>query len=131
MDGFWKITTIILLAMVLSNAVGKQEKDIALLLSMFACCAAASAAVSYLEPVMDFLRELEILGQLQEGFLGILLKAAGIALITELTGIVCTDAGNGSLGKSLQFLGSAVILYLSIPIFRTLLTLIREILGQL
>ena len=121
---------LVLLTVILSNAIGKQEKDIAVLLSMIACCIAAGTVISYIEPVLDFLRELEALGQLQEGFLGILLKAAGIALVTELTGMICSDAGNGSLGKTLHMLGSAVIMYLSIPIFRSLLTLIREILGQ-
>ena len=130
MDVFWKITTLVLITVVLCNAVGKHEKDIAVLISTTACCMAAVAAFRYLEPVLSFLRELEALGQMQEGFLGILLKAAGIGIVAELTGIVCSDAGNASLGKTLHFMGSTVILYLSIPVFRALLTLIQEILGQ-
>lgn len=63
--------------------------------------------------------------------LGILLKAVGIGLVSEIAGLVCTDAGNGSLGKALQMLGSAVILYLSLPIFTAILELIREILREL
>lgn len=63
--------------------------------------------------------------------LGILLKAVGIGLVSEIAGLVCTDAGNGSLGKTLQMLGSAVILYLSLPIFTAMLELIREILREL
>ena len=98
---------------------------------MMACCIAASIAVSYLEPVLDLLWELNDIGEMQDGMLGILLKVAGIALVSELAGMICSDAGNGSLGKTLQLLGSAAILYLSIPIFNTLLTLIREILGEL
>lgn len=131
MDGFWKISALILIAMILTSAIGKQEKDIAMLLSMIACCMAAMIALSYLEPVLDLLRELETLGQMQDGFLGILLKAAGIALITELTAMICSDAGNGSLAKIMHIIGAAVILYLSIPLFQALLTLVREILGQL
>ena len=84
-----------------------------------------------LEPVLDFLRELETLGDLQGDMLGILLKAVGIGLVSEIAGLVCTDAGNGSLGKTLQMLGSAVILYLSLPIFTAMLELIREILREL
>ena len=63
--------------------------------------------------------------------LGILLKAVGIGLVSEIAGLVCNDAGNGSLGKTLQMLGSAVILYLSLPIFTAMLELIREILREL
>lgn len=121
----------ILIAVVLGLAVGKREKDISVLLTMAVCCMTAMIAVSYLEPVLDFLWELESVGNIQKGFLGILLKAVGIALIAEVAGMICSDAGNGSLGKTLQMLGSEVILYLSIPIYNALLTLIREILGEL
>lgn len=121
----------ILIAVVLGLAVGKREKDISVLLTMAVCCMTAMIAVSYLETVLDFLWELESVGNIQNGFLGILLKAVGIALIAEVAGMICSDAGNGSLGKTLQMLGSVVILYLSIPIYNALLTLIREILGEL
>ena len=92
---------------------------------------AAMIALSYLEPVLDFLRELEALGDLQGDTLGILLKAVGIGLVSEIAGMVCSDAGNGSLGKTLQMLGSAAILYLSLPVFSALLELVREILREI
>lgn len=131
MDTFWKVIAAVLLAVVLGLALGKQEKDISILLTMAVCCMAAVAAIAYLEPVFDLLRDLETMIDLQGGILGVLMKAVGIGLVVEIAGVICSDAGNASLGKSLQLLGSAVILYLSIPIFRALLTLIREILGQL
>ena len=120
----------VLLAVVLGLSLGKQ-KDIGVLLTMAVCCMVAMIAISYLEPVLDFLRELETLGDLQGDMLGILLKAVGIGLVSEIAGLVCNDAGNGSLGKTLQMLGSAVILYLSLPIFTAMLELIREILREL
>ena len=80
---------------------------------------------------LDFLRELEALGDLQGDVLGILLKAVGIGLVSEIAGMVCSDAGNGSLGKTLQMLGSAAILYLSLPVFSALLELVREILREI
>lgn len=129
MDLFWKVTAGILLAMVLHLAMGKQEMGILLVLA--ACTMAAIVAVFYLEPVLDFLWELQGFSNLQGDLLGTLIKAVGVGITAELAGLICTDAGCGSLGKSLQFLASTVILYLSVPIFRTFLDLIREILGQL
>ena len=128
---FWKAAGAVLIAVVLGLSLGKQEKDFAVLLTLAVCCMVMAIAVSYLEPVLDFLRELEALGDLQGDMLGVLLKAVGIGLVAEFAGMVCTDAGNGSLGKQLQMLGSAAILYLSIPIFSALLSLIQEILGEL
>ena len=123
MDTFWKASAVVLLTVVLGLAVGKREKDLSTVLSIAACCIVASAA--------DLLWELDAAGQLQDGMLGILMKAVGIALVGEVAGLICADAGNGSLGKTLQLLSSAVILYLSVPIFRAFFTLIQEILGAI
>ena len=131
MDLFWKSVAAVLLTVVLSLAIGKQEKDFAVLLNMAVCCMAAVFAVAYLEPVFDLLRELESEVNLQGELLGLLLKAAGIGLVAELAGMICRDAGNSSLEKTMQLLGSAAILYLSIPMFQSLLALVRDILGEL
>ena len=79
----------------------------------------------------DFLRQLESLGNLNSQMVQILFKVVGIGLVSEIAAMICSDAGNASLGKSLQILGSAVILWLSIPVFQTLLELIRQIIGGL
>ena len=131
MADFWKAAALGLLTVLLGLAMGKREPDIHALLGMAACCIVGIFAMSYLEPVLDLLWELEDLGQMQGGMLEILLKAVGIALVAEIAGMICADAGNGSLGKTLQMLGSAVIMYLSVPVFRAFITMIQEILGEL
>lgn len=131
MDLFWKAAAAVLLTAVLTLALKKQEKDIALLLTIAVCAMVAAAAVSYLEPVLSFLGQLEELGDLQGDMLGILLKAVGIGMIAEIAGLICADSGNGSLGKMLQMMGSVVILWLSLPIFSALMDMIQQILGEL
>lgn len=131
MGTFWKAVAGVLLTVILALAVGKREKDISVLLSMAACCLVGVVALSYLKPVLELMEELGQLGEVAGETLEILMKAVGIALVSEIGGMLCADAGNGSLGKLLQMLGSAAILYMSIPIFRSLLSLIQEILGEL
>lgn len=131
MELFWKAAAAALITTVLGLTLGKNEKDISALLTMAVCCMGAMIAISYLEPVLDFLWELESLGDLQSDILGGLLKAVGIGLVAEIAAMVCTDAGNGSLGKTLQMLGTTVILYLSLPIFNAFLEMIQEILGEI
>lgn len=121
----------VLLAVVLTLTLGKQGKDMAVLLSMAVCCMVMVIAARYLEPVVDFLERLEALGNLNGEMIGCLFKVAGIGILTEIAAMICTDAGNGSLGKALQLLGAAVILWLSIPIFTALIELIQGILGDL
>lgn len=131
MSLFWKAAAAVLIAVILVLMLKKQAPDMGLMISIAACTMVAILAVTYLEPVLEFLRDLELLSQLQGDMLGILLKAVGIGLVVEITGTICADAGNSSLGKTLQLLGSAVILCLSVPLFRSMLDLIRMILGEL
>lgn len=126
---FWKAAAGILIALILGIVLGKQEKDISLMLSMVVCAMAAVIALHYLEPVLDMLRELEALGELGGDMLSILLKAMGIGLVAELAGMICADGGNTALGKTMQLVGSAVVLWLSLPILNAFLSLIQQILG--
>ena len=130
MSIFWKAAAAALITVVLSLALGKQEKDIGAILSMAVCCMVMVSALIYLEPVLEFLRELESFGDLQGDFLGILMKALGIGLVAEIASTVCMDAGNGSLGKTIHTLGAAAILYLSLPVFRGMVDLLRRILEE-
>lgn len=107
-----------------------EKRDLAVLLILAGCCIAAVGAMGYLEPVLDLVAEIESMIPVEQNTLRILVKAAGIGLVIEIASTICADGGAGSLGKMLQFLGSAMILYLSIPVFQSLLALIREILVQ-
>ena len=131
MEEFLQASAMILLAVILALILKKQGQDMAVLLSIAACCMAAVIAVNYLRPVMDFLGRLEALGNLNGGLVGILFKAVGIGLVSEIASMVCADAGNASLGKVLQILASSVILWLSLPVFTALIELIQKILGEL
>ena len=131
MDIFLKAAAGILIAVVLGLALAKQGKDISILLVIAVCCMVLIAAVSYLQPVIEFFDKLEDLGNLNSGMLSILLKAVGIGLLTEITALICTDAGNAAMGKALQILSAAVILCISVPMFTELIELVENILGAL
>lgn len=131
MDDFWKTTAFVLLTVILSLSLDKTERDISAVMGIVALCIAACAAVTILNPVLNYLVELQRLFHLPDGLISILLKAVGIALVAELSASICADAGNASLGKMLQILGGAAELTLSVPMFRTLMTIIKEMIGGL
>lgn len=130
MATFLQATGAALVGVVLCMMRSTKGKETGLLLSMGVCCMLCLVAMQYLQPVIAFLEQLEELGGLDENLVGILLKAAGIGFLSEIAGLVCEDAGNKSMGKALQILGTGVILWLSIPLFQSLLDLISQILGD-
>ena len=128
MDTYVKALAGVLVALILYLVLSKQSKDFSILLTVLVCCMITVAAMYYLEPVITFLDKLETLGQLNSDMLSILLKAVGIGLLAEVTALICSDAGNAALGKTVQILASGVILWLSVPLFTSLIELVEEIL---
>lgn len=130
MTPFLQAVAAVLIASILILSFRSQGKDIGLLLSIFVCCGLGCLLVGYFTPVVAFLRKLEQVGSLDTEMMGILLKVAGAAWVGEIATLVCNDAGNGAMGKALQFLTVAVILWLSLPMMTKLLELIETILDK-
>lgn len=128
MDTFFKATGCVLAALVIYLILAKQNKDFSLLLSVSVCVLIAVIAVRYLEPVFDLVDKLCTVGNLDGQMVEILLKSVGIALISEIVEHICQDAGNGSMGKTVQILAGGVILWLCVPMFTSLMELLEEIL---
>lgn len=130
MVSFWQGAALVLLAVILALALDKQEKEMGLLLTLAVCCMISGLALSYLRPVVSFINQLQTIGQLNGEMLQILLKVVGIGLIGEIAGLICADAGKAAMGKALQLLSAAVILWLSLPLLSELLELVQRILGE-
>jgi len=127
MDIFLKVISVSLIAAILGLVISKESKDTALLISITACVMIAWAGFSYLRPVLSFFDTLMDITQIDPEMLKILLKATGVGILGELTSLVCTDAGNGALGKAVQLTSSIVIIWIALPLFEGLLQLIESV----
>ena len=128
---YWKIIGFAMVAVILWMVLDKREKDLAIMLNLAVCCGLAGAAMTYLQPVLEWIRQLCAIGNLNEEMMNTLLKAVGAGIAAEITGMICSDAGNNALSGVVRMAGSCAVLYLSIPVMQTLMNLMREILGVL
>ena len=119
------------LAVILAANLSGHRKDMASLLMLAVCVMLALMAMQYIRPVLDFVEELEEIGGIDGEMIRILIKIVGIGILSEISVLVCADAGNASIGKSLQLLAAMVMLSMSVPLFRSLIGVLQEILGQL
>ncbi len=60
---------------------------------------------------------------------GILLRALGVAFLTECAAAVCRDCGEGTLASFVELAGKLEILILSFPLIRTVLETAAGLLG--
>ena len=128
MDTFFKAAAAVLVSVVLVLTVGSQSKSFSSLLSMTACVMILLLCLAFLDPIVEFVNELETMGRLQGEYVKIIMKVTLICIITEISSMLCSDSGSASLGHALKFLSSCVILWLSMPVFQGLLDLVQRIL---
>lgn len=130
MDIFLKVTSCVLVAIFLCFTLSKHGKDYAGLLSLAVCTMAFIAAGTYLKPIVSFFAKLIELGELSTDMLSLLLKMAGIGFISQIACMVCADAGNKVLEKTLQTLSVLTILWLTIPILEEMLQMMETLLEK-
>lgn len=129
MGEFLRWTAAVLIGLVLSLVLGRNGGEIRILLTLAVCVMVCFGAMTFLEPVTELISQLRRLGSIHDQTVSVLLKAAGIGLISELAGLLCADAGEQAMGKAVQILGTAAVLWLSIPLFQQILTIIEEVLS--
>lgn len=129
MGVFLKAVAGILTALILWLSLDKHGKDFSILLTLTVCAMIVIVAMSFLQPVVDFINKIQTIGNLDNDLLTVILKVVGIGLIAEISTLICKDAGNESMGKALQILAAVVVVWMSIPVFEKLLSLLDNLLG--
>lgn len=131
MNDFLKAAGLIVVCVILCLALSGHGKSFSTLLAIAVCCMVCVTAIGYVRPVIEFFTQLQHIGNLDPELVRILLKAVGIGVLSEVTSLICADAGNAAMGKALQILSTAVILWLSLPLFTSLIELITQIMTNI
>ena len=130
MNTYFQTVGFILTATVLILVVRKKEKEMAMVITLCVIVVSGYMALQFLLPIIDLWNELAVLGEFSEEYTGVLLKVSGVCIISQISVSICADSGNTTLGKMIQILTNMMILYLGIPIFRSVLSIVQEILGK-
>lgn len=131
MNVFLRTIAGVFIALILWISLGKQNKDFSTLLALAVCTMVFVVSASFLRPLLGFVEKMRQMGNLDSDLVAVVMKSVGIGVIGEICTLICKDAGNESMGKALQFLSATVVLWMSIPVFEKLLTLLDNILGSL
>lgn len=128
MTDILKISAVAIAAALCAVVVKKQVRELALVLALTAGAVILTAALGALESVRALLDELAQLAGLEPAVLAPVVKTVGVAIITRVTVEVCKDAGEGGIAAFVEIAGSAVALYLALPLVRAVLSAITGLL---
>ena len=128
MDVYFKLLSVVMLTSILALTLAKLGNDYSLMLTLLVCSVVLASSVQFLRPIFSFFTSLsDLLGDSAD-IMKLLMKIVGVGVVSQITEMVCNDAGNASLGKVLHILTISVILWLSLPILEELVSLMKSIL---
>ncbi len=77
---------------------------------------------------LTYLEELYSQLSAAKTYFPVILKALGIAYVTEFTSALCQDAGEKSIAGKVEFAGKIAIFFTALPVFQSLLDMLNEFL---
>ena len=108
-----------------------QRPEWAPLLRMAVTVVALGLTLSLVATVLGYVTELaNATGGLDQEGWPILLKALGVAFLTEIAASVCRDSGETGLATWVETAGKLEVLLLSFPLIKTVLDTVTEILRM-
>lgn len=113
----------------LSAVLRTQRPELAVCLSLLAGVLVVGMLLRQLTPLVEALRRMTALGGVEETHLGVVLRGAGICLVTQLAADTCRDAGDTALAGKAELTGRILLLLLAVPLYEEILTLIVSVVS--
>ena len=127
MEQVFQVTGLCVVGALLALVLKRGSLELALLLTLAAVTAVLWFLAEALGELLDFFREIGAASGLSEDLFIPLYKTAGIALVVKVGGSLCRDAGESALASTVETAGSVCALLVSLPLLRTALALLLEL----
>lgn len=82
-----------------------------------------------LQTIVDAMKGIGRFIQMDQAYIGTLIKMLGITYIAEFSSGICKDAGYQTIAAQIEIFGKLAVMILSMPILLTLLNTIRGFLS--
>ncbi len=123
-----RIAAVALLATAVSLLLRRRSAELAIPLAAAVCVLAFTASLTLLRPVRSLLAEIEAMSGLSAAYFMPVLKCIAIGLAAKTGADLCRDGGQSALAGAVEFAGTAAALFVSLPLLRSFLALLRELL---
>lgn len=115
-----KMAAVAFVAAVLSLALKKDQPACAFLVSVCAAVGLLAVVTQQVQPVMVWLQTLD--GILPGQGIETLLRVMGIALVAQLAGDLCREAGMSAASTAIELCGRVLALLQALPLLQGLLS---------
>ncbi|NLA87280.1 MAG: hypothetical protein GX847_08380 [Clostridiales bacterium] len=122
-----KVAAVAVAGTVLGLVIKKNSPEMALMLTISLALIALYLAIDTITSVADFIKSLADAAKISPAVLTIVFKTIGISIITKLSADICRDAGQSSAASGIELTGAFSALYISLPLFKTVMSMIESL----
>ena len=108
--------------------IKRNSPEQGFILSVGAVCILSFLSAAAIAGVIGYLRELADGVGLDAAVFDTLIKVLGISIIIRVTGDLCRDANEQGVASAVEIGGTALIIYTALPMFGSVLNLIKALL---
>lgn len=106
----------------------KDRPEVSSFLILFLCIFIAMHILTLFQTILEEVRFFEKYLSQYSYFLRLLLKMIGLTYLSELAAGICKDYGYSSVGNQIEILGKMLIVVVGLPILKTIMELLEEVL---
>lgn len=119
---------LLLCGALLAVVVRGQRPELAVCLSLLTGALVVSLLLGQVAPLLAAVRRMMNTGGIHASYLTVVLKAAGVCMLAQLTADTCRDAGETALAGKAELVGRILLLVLAVPLFEQILALVTGLL---
>lgn len=123
------ICIICIVTSVLCRSLSKDSPGFSSLLSIAAAVAAAAAVLYSMSDVLENAKRIYNSVLSDKQYFEIMVKGAGICIITKTSADCCRDCGENALASSAETAGRISLLLIAMPLFNGVLSIIEELIN--
>ncbi len=101
-----------------------------LMTALMACIAVLGGMMVFVEPIISDVSDVFSQAGISDSYISLIFKATAICFITQITCEICRDSGENAIASVAEMWGRGAITFMSMPILKTLIEKINEIIGQ-
>ena len=120
------ISVFCICAAVLAVLLRQYCREQSMMIALGVCSAVIAGFMLFIEPVIAEVQEIFVGAGIPDSYMSIIFKAAAICFITQITCEICADSGEGAIASAAELWGRGALVFMSLPIIRSLLEKINE-----
>ena len=120
MEEIIKLTAAAIIGCICIALIRQNRPELSLLAQLAGLVAVLVFSASVMSKITDYCRDFLSEGIIEGGYLKLLFKALGIAVVAKIGGDLCRDSGNNALAFGVELASKGAILLLTLPMLKNL-----------